>query len=87
MTEDAPFTISVEAGFDEDGIWVIDARLSCPDGMVPPFGSSLLGLGRLALLEAIAREGWRGRSLGAKRVRVHLEGHDQVGVEFNDPNG
>ena len=87
MATDAPFTISVEAGFDESGIWVIDARLTWRDGVVPPLGSRLLGLGRLALLEAIAREGWRGRSLGATRVRVHMEGHDRVSLSLGELEG
>ncbi len=81
-----PFIVSVEAGFTEDGTWLIDARLEWRDGP-PPLGSRLLGLGRLALLEGIAREGWRGRALGATRVRVHMEGHDRVAVSFGEPEG
>ncbi len=72
-----PFTVSVEAGFAEDGIWRIDARLRFRDGSAP-LGSDLLGEGRLALLAGITREGLRGRSLGAKIVRVHLDTGDRV---------
>jgi hypothetical protein len=72
---DKPFTITIAAGLGEDGVWVIDARIGWRDGL-PPEGSDLVGHGRLALLAAIGREGARGRSLGATRVRVHLSGHD-----------
>jgi hypothetical protein len=74
----APFTVSVHAGFSEDGILLIDARLSW-HADPPPLGSDLLGQGRMALLEGIGREVERGRSLNAMKVRVHMEGHDQVG--------
>ncbi len=30
-----PFTVFVDAAFDEDGFWVIDARLEWRDGTVP----------------------------------------------------
>jgi len=72
-----PFSVSVEAAFTEDGVWLIDARLGFRDGP-PPMGSELLGLGRIALLEAIAREGQRGRALGATKVRVRLDADDRV---------
>ncbi len=81
MADDAPFSVSVEAGFDESGIWVMDARLRWRDGP-PPLGSRLLGLGRLALLEGIAREGLHGRALGATKVRVHMEGHEVGEMEY-----
>jgi hypothetical protein len=79
-----PFTVAVEAGFAENGVWVIDARLAFRDGP-PPDGSVLLGKGRLALLEAIEREGARGRSLGATRVQVSLEGHGGDRVTLGEP--
>jgi len=78
------FTIKAEAGFSEDGVWVIDARLDWRDGL-PPEGSDLIGHGRLALLQAIAREGARGRALGATRVRVHMSGHHTEGVTLGEP--
>ena len=71
----APFTVTCHAGFDEDGVWLIDARLSWRDGP-PPLGSSLLGRGRLAMMRAIAKAGLQGRSLGARKVQVHMEGHE-----------
>ena len=42
-----PFQVSVESGFAEDGVWLIDARLQFRDGP-PPVGSRLLGLAREA---------------------------------------
>ena len=73
---DSPFTVSVQAGFAEDGVWTIDARLRFHDGKTPPLGSRLLGEGRIALLKAIHREGLRGRTLGATRVRVRMDAGD-----------
>ena len=84
--ESPPFTVAVDAGFAEDGVWVIDTRLAYRDG-APPLGSELIGRGRLALLEGIAREAQRGRSLGAARVRVHLEGHDRISFDGPEPSG
>ena len=72
-----PFRVSVEAAFTEDGVWLIDACLKFRDGP-PPVGSELLGLGRIALLEGIAREGQRGRSLGATKVRVRLDADERI---------
>jgi hypothetical protein len=80
----APFTIAVDAGFAEDGVWVIDARLEFRDGR-PQEGDGLLGRGRLALLEATAREGARGRALGAMRVRVRMSGHDTESITIGEP--
>ena len=69
-----PFTVTVEAGFNEAGVWIIDARLKFaePQGE----GSIIFARGRLALVERIAEAGARGRSLGAKHVRVFMAGHD-----------
>jgi len=67
-----PFTVSVHAGFDEGGVWVIDARLTFRDGAPPP-GDQLIGKGRLALLTEIMREGQRGRSLGATKARLQMD--------------
>ena len=77
-TELPPFTVSVDAEFTEDGVWIIDARLKFRDGAPPRIGSNLLGEGRLALLEAIAREGLRGRALGATKVEVRLDTGDSI---------
>ena len=73
-----PFNVSVEAAFTEDGVWLIDARLRFREGTRPKVGSTLLGEGRCALLEAIAREGARGRALGATKVRVRLDTGDDI---------
>ena len=83
MAKERPFTVAVEAGFTEDGTWLIDARLRFHEGP-PALGSDLLGEGRLALLAGIGREVKRGRALGAARVHVHMEGHDEVGVSPDD---
>jgi hypothetical protein len=69
-----PFTITCHAGFDDSGFWLIDARITWRNGM-PPQGSQALGEARMAMLIAIAREAQRGRSLGAMKVHVHMEGH------------
>ncbi len=74
--DDPPFTVSAHAGFAEDGVWTIDARLEFRDGKTPPRGSRLLGDGRIELLKAIQREGLRGRALGATRARIHLDAGD-----------
>ncbi len=81
---EGPLTVTVEAGFGEDGIWIIDARLVWRDGL-PLEGSNLLGHGRIALLAAVAREGANGRSLGATRVRVHMSGHQGEHVTIGEP--
>jgi len=81
---DEPFTVTIEAGFGEDGVWVIEARIEWRDGL-PSEGSDLIGHGRVALLAAIAREGTRGRSLGATRVRVHMSGHQAEAVSIGEP--
>jgi len=80
-----PFTVTVEAGFGDDGVWVIDARIEWRDGL-PSEGSDLIGHGRVALLAAIAREGARGRSLGATRVRVHMSGHQSEDTIIGEPD-
>ena len=73
-----PFRVSVDAAFTEDGVWLIDARLRFRESPPPKVGSSLLGEGRCALLEAIAREGARGRTLGATKVQVRMDAGDGI---------
>ncbi len=70
------FAVVVEAGFSEEGIWVIDARVKYQGGKSPAVGSRLLGEGRLALLAGITKEGQRGRSLGATRIKVLMDAGD-----------
>ena len=84
------FTVVVEAGFSEDGTWTIDARLQYRDGKIPPLGSRLLGEGRTALLVGIGKEGLRGRTLGATRVKVTMDAGDgpvDIPPEFAVPEG
>ena len=76
-----PFTVICHAGFDETGVWIIDAQISWRDGP-PPIGSTLLGRGCLAMMRAIAKAGRQGRSLGATKVRVTMEGHEVGEVEI-----
>ena len=73
-----PFTVSAEGCFTEDGVWLIEARLRFREG-APKVGSTLLGEGQYALLEGIAREGARGRTLGATKVEVRLD--TDVGIK------
>src|SRR2546422_7010978 len=69
MPDDAPCTISIDAGFDESGVWVIDTRISWRDGPSPP-GSVLLGAERGAMLTAIDAEARRGR-IDRKSTRLN----------------
>lgn len=86
MADEKSFTVTVHSCFTEDGTWSIDVRLDFHDGP-PPLGSTLLGVGRVALLQAIKREGQRGRALGAKKVRVRMEGQNGTGVPENPAPG
>ncbi len=70
------FTVTVESGFSEDGVWTFDRRVRFQDGKTPPLGGRLLGEGRAALLVGIAKEGLRGRSLGATLVHVVMDAGD-----------
>jgi len=67
------FITQVTGSMGDDGIWEIDATVTFRSGLDPQPGDELLGAGRLALLQGIVREGLRGRSLGATRVRVRME--------------
>ena len=73
------FTVAVEGAFDEAGVWVITTRVTFRRKVSEKRRAELVGAARLELLEGIAREGLRGRSLGAKEVRVSL---DDPGREF-----
>jgi hypothetical protein len=74
---DDPFTVTIHSGFTEDGIWTIDARLEWLHGP-PANGTELRGRGLMALLHAIATEGQRGRSLGARKVDIRMQGHEEI---------
>ena len=84
MTKD-PFTITCHSGFNEEGVWTIDVRLHFR-GSPPPLGSALLGAGRIALLQVIAREAQRGRALGATKVKYRMEGQDGAGPISDIPD-
>ena len=71
MVEKEPFALLITSGFTEDGEWLIDICVERPE---QGSGKEMdLGGLRVAALQAIAAEGRRGRSLGAERVRVHLD--------------
>jgi len=71
------FTVHVEGHLVQSGVWRINAVLRF-HGAAPEPGDRLLGEGRLALLEGIAREGLRGRALGATQVRVCMDVAGQI---------
>jgi len=79
------FTISVHAGFDEDGVWLIDARLEIPWNLGAQECARLLGEGRLALARGILREVGCGRALGAQVVRVEIATDDSITVLMGVP--
>lgn len=79
------FNLSVQGHLVTNGIWRIEARLRFRDGLDPQPGDDLLDDGRLALIEAILREGQRGRALGASACRVLLDLNGDVrDVELGD---
>jgi hypothetical protein len=82
---DLPYIVSVHGTFTDEGFWFIDARLHWPQGP-PAIGTENLGKGLMALLKAIADEGQRGRSLGATKVQVHIEGHDRHASPLDSPS-
>lgn len=55
------------------GVWRIDGALTFKEGLDVTTRDQLLGKGRLSLVNAIVREGVRGRSLGATAVQVHMD--------------
>ena len=67
------FRTEVIGFLGDDGVWQIDATLTFRNGLDPQPGETLLGEGRLALLQGIVTEGLRGRSMGATRVRVRMD--------------
>jgi hypothetical protein len=82
-----PFSVTIQAGFDHDGIWAIDGRVTFTDGLDTK--SPFFGQGRRAVLDAILQAERRGRALGALWVRVHMEvgsivKHFDVGQPLSD---
>ena len=55
------------------GVWRIDASLRFHEGLTARPGDALHEQGRAALVEAIVREGIRGRALGATSVRTRMD--------------
>ena len=68
----SPFTISVKAGFDAKGTWIIDVTASFKDGF-PGQESDILLEARLGALLAIMEAGHEGRRLGATTACVYLD--------------
>ncbi len=80
-----PFTISTDAAFNENGVWMISARLRFHQGASDKTGSALLGEAKAALIEELIREARRGRTLGANVVRVRLDAGGRVTeISFDD---
>ena len=73
MDEQPGFTVMVEGAFDEDGVWEIDTAVRYRAGLTPERRAALLGHVRVELLRGIAREGARGKTLGARRAHVRLD--------------
>ncbi len=66
-----PFTISSDSAFNEEGVWLIEVHLRFTKSSEP--ASLILDKARPALTDSILKEALRGRSLGARSMRVHLE--------------
>ena len=66
-----PFSISSDSAFTEEGVWLIEVHLRFTATSEP--ASVILDKARPALTDSILKEALRGRSLGAKAMRVHLE--------------
>ena len=66
-----PFVITTDAAFTEKGVWLIEIQLRLTTTAEPI--SVILDKARPALTQGIVIEALRGRSLGAKSIRVHLE--------------
>jgi len=67
------FTVDVGGHLLTKGVWRIDGALTFKEGLDAAVRGDHLGRGRLALVNAIVREGLRGRSHGAKAVQVHMD--------------
>ncbi len=78
-------TVSVHAGFDEDGVWLIDARLEVPWNLSALERARLLGEGQIALAQKILREVHCGHSFGARVVRVEIATDDSITVLMGVP--
>jgi hypothetical protein len=75
---DRDLTVTCHGHLVANGVWRIEARVRFRGDVNPRPGDEFLGRGRLALLEAVAREGARGRALGATSVRVRMQVGDDV---------
>ena len=74
---DPDFTVTCDSHLVANGVWSIDVRVRFRDGQPAP-EDVLLGRARLAVIEAMLREGARGRALGATKARVHMEVGDHI---------
>ena len=66
-----PFIITSDSAFTDEGVWLIDVQLRITTISEPV--SVILDSARPALTDSLLQEALRGRSLGAKSIRVHLE--------------
>jgi len=68
------YRVTVHAGFDEDGVWIIYARVWYGYDLAPPRHSPIRTRARAALDKAVQREKLRGFNLyGARRAHLHLD--------------
>ena len=67
------FTINVVGHRLTKTVWRIDGALRLSGDLDVEARDNLLGKGRLALVNAIVREGVRGRAHGATSVQVHMD--------------
>lgn len=65
--------VTIDSRFVAPQVWRIDATLRFGQGLAPQPGDELYDRGRVALVEAIVREGIRGRALGATTFRARLD--------------
>src|SRR5881397_2749345 len=67
------FSISTQGAFNENGVWLIAARLRFGRRAARQVGRVLLGETRIALMGALTREALRGRVLRANVIQVQLD--------------
>ena len=78
--------VIVHSGFNEQGIWIIDAEVLYAGGMAPPRDSPIRKRARRALDKAVQKEKLRGlHFFGAQRVRVNLHAfEDQLDFPLHE---
>ena len=72
-----PFTLTTDADFTGEGVWLIKADFSFHKTAEGPI-RGLLNRARLAVLAALTRQALRGWGLGAKTVQVRLKSAEHL---------